>query len=143
MKTFITYNKNMVKSILKGENLRRVFFAFLKDNNAFYNYIDAFYNCHSSRHTEFREHPSFSYFLDFCDKRGAPTDLIYNAFYWTDTKEDNWYWKALYDRFCYFCSEIREEEGKRNIEEIKEDGWSFVYTGPIASSDTSMDLYTI
>lgn len=133
----------MIKSILKGESLKRVFFAFLKDNNAFYNYIDAFYNYHRLRSKEFMAHPSFGYFLDFCDKRGFPTDLIYNAFNWSDTKEDNLYWSALYNRFRYFCSKIKEEEGKRNIEEMKEDGWSFVYTGPITSSDTSMYLYTI
>ena len=30
----------MIKGILKGENLKRVFFAFLKENNAFYNYLN-------------------------------------------------------------------------------------------------------
>lgn len=119
MKTFITYNKNMVKSILKGENLRRVFFAFLKDNNAFYNYIDAFYNCHSSRHTEFREHPSFNYFFDFCSNRDEPTELIFDAFYWADTKEGCLYWRSLYNKFSLFCNKIREEEYKKDIEEIK------------------------
>lgn len=130
----------MIKSILKGESLKRVFFAFLKDNNAFYNYIDAFYNFHRLRSKEFMAHPSFGYFLDFCDKKGVPTDLIYNAFNWSDTKEDSLYWSALYIRFKYFCSKIKEEEGKKTIEEMKEDGWSFVYTGPITSSDTSMYL---
>ena len=127
MRTFITYNKNMVKSILKGGNLRRVFFAFLKDNNAFYNYIDAFYNYHCLRSKEFMAHPSFDYFLNRCSNRDRPTDLIYNAFNWSDTKEDSLYWGSLHSKFIIFCSKIREEEGKRNIEEMKEDGWSFAY----------------
>lgn len=130
----------MIKSILKGESLKRVFFAFLKDNNAFYNYIDAFYNFHRLRSKEFMAHPSFGYFLDFCSYKDNPTALIYDAFNWADTKEGCSYWSALYIRFKYFCSKIKEEEGKKTIEEMKEDGWSFVYTGPITSSDTSMYL---
>ena len=130
----------MVKSILKGENLRRTLFAFLKANNAFYNYMDAFYNYHRLRSKEFMAHPSFGYFLDFCSNRDEPTELIFNAFNWCDTKEGNSYWRSLYNKFRYFCSKIKEEESKKTIEEMKEDGWSFVYTDPITSSDTSMYL---
>lgn len=117
----------MIKSILKGENLRRVFFAFLKENNAFYNYMNAFYNCHSSRNTEFTENPSFSYFLNRCSNKNKPNDLIYNAFDWCDTNEGNFYWASLHDKFTKICSQIKEEEDERNedkktIEDLIEEG---------------------
>lgn len=129
----------MIKSILKGENLRRLFFAFLKENNAFYNYMNAFYNCHSSRNTEFTEHPSFSYFLNRCSNKSKPNDLIYNAFDWCDTNEGNSYWASLHDKFTKICSQIKEEEDERNedkktIEDLIEEGWLFVYTDPYTST---------
>lgn len=103
----------METSMLKGKNLRRTLFAFLKANNAFYNYMDAFYNFHCLRSKEFMMHSSFDYFFDFCSYKDDPTELIYNAFNWSDTKEGNSYWSALYIRFKYFCSKIKEEEGKK------------------------------
>lgn len=129
----------MIKSILKGENLRRVFFAFLKENNAFYNYMDAFNNFHSSRSKEFMENPSFSYFLNRCSIRNKPTNLIYNAFDWSETNEGNYYWASLYDKFIKICSQIKEEEyerneGKKTIEDLKEEGLLFVYTDPYTST---------
>ena len=119
----------MVKSILKGENLRRTLFAFLKANNAFYNYMDAFYNFHYLRSEDFMTHPSFNYFFDFCSNRDEPTELIFNAFNWSDTKEGISYWRSLYNKFSLFCKKIREEEDNRKYFErmIKELYWPFVY----------------
>lgn len=111
----------MVKSILKRENLRRTLFAFLKANNAFYNYMNAFYNCHYLRSEEFMMHSSFDYFFDFCSYRNDPTELIYNAFNWSDTKEGNSYWCSLYNKFKLFCIKLEEEESKKNIEEMKKE----------------------
>lgn len=108
----------MIKSMLKGENLRRTLFAFLKANNAFYNYMDAFYNFHCLRSEEFMTYSSFDYFFDFCSYRNDPTELIYNAFNWCDTKEGNSYWRSLYNKFKLFCIKLEEEESKKNIEEI-------------------------
>ena len=103
----------MIKSMLKGENLRRTLFAFLKANNAFYNYMDAFYNFHDLRSADFMTHPSFNYFFDFCSNRDEPTELIFGAFYWADTKEGYLYWRSLYNKFSLFCKKIRKEEDKR------------------------------
>ena len=130
----------MIKGILKGENLRRVFFAFLKENNAFYNYMDAFNNFHSSRSKEFMDYPSFGYFLNRCSIRNKPNDLIYNAFDWSDTNEGSSFWASLHYKFAKFCSQIKEEEDERNedkktIEDLKEEGWLFVYTDPFTSTD--------
>ena len=123
MKTFSEYiynnNKNMVKSILKGENLKRVFFAFLKDNNAFYNYMDAFYNFHCLMCKEFTANPSFDYFFDFCSYKDDPTALIYNAFNWADTKEGHSYWSSLFNKFVLLCNKLKKEESKKDIEETK------------------------
>lgn len=124
----------MIKSMLKGENLRRTLFAFLKANNAFYNYMDAFYNFHYLRSEDFMTHPSFNYFFDFCSNRDEPTELIFNAFNWSDTKEGISYWRSLYNKFSLFCNKIREEEYKKDIEEIKKAlDLSFAY-------DTNTDI---
>jgi len=121
----------MIKSILKGENLKRVFFAFLKENNAFYNYMNAF---------NFMAHPSFDHFLNRCSIRDEPTDLIFDAFDWSGTEEGFSYWASLHHKFANFCSQIKEEEcekdeGKKSIEDLKEEGWLFVYTDPVTSTD--------
>ena len=120
--------------MLKGKNLRRTLFAFLKANNAFYNYMDAFYNFHYLRSEDFMTHPSFDYFFDFCSNRDEPTELIFNAFDWCDTKEGSSYWSSLYNKFSLFCNKIREEEYKKDIEEIKKNlDLSFAY-------DTNTDI---
>ena len=108
----------MVTSMLKGENLKRTLFAFLKANNAFYNYMDAFYNFHCLRCKEFKANPSFGYFFDFCSYKDDPTALIYDAFNWADTKEGCSYWNSLFNKFVLFCRKLKEEETKKNIEEI-------------------------
>lgn len=124
----------METSMLKGKNLRRTLFAFLKANNAFYNYMDAFYNFHCLRSKEFMMHSSFDYFFDFCSYKDDPTDLIYNAFNWIDTKEGYSYWRSLYNKFNLFCIKLEEEESKKNIEEMKKElDLSFAY-------DTNTDI---
>ena len=129
----------MIKDILKGENLRRVFFAFLKENNAFYNYMNAFSKFHISRSKNFMAHPSFDYFLNRCSIRHEPSDLIFEAFDWSDTEEGCSYWASLQHKFSKFCSQIKEEceknEGKKTIEDLKKEGWLFVYTDPYTSTD--------
>lgn len=130
----------MIKSILKGENLKRIFFAFLKENNAFYNYMDAFSNCHNSRSKDFMANPSFAHFLNRCSIRHEPTDLIFDAFDWSGTEEGFSYWASLHHKFANFCSQIKEEEderneGKKTIEDLKKEGWLFVYTDPYTSTD--------
>ena len=76
----------MIKDILKGENLRRVFFAFLKENNAFYNYIKGL--------------------LQFLPQA---KDL----------------WVSLQLKY----------EDKKTIEDLKKEGWLFVFTDPYISID--------
>ena len=128
----------MIKSILKGENLKRVFFAFLKKNNAFYNYMNAFSKLHISRSKGFMRNPSFDYFLNLCSLRDKPTDLIFDAFNWWDTEEGCSYWTSLERKFSEFCSQIKEEyeknEDKKTIENLKKEGWLFVYTDPYTST---------
>ena len=128
----------MIKDILKGENLRRVFFAFLKENNAFYNYMNAFSKFHISRSKYFIAYPSFDYFLNRCSIRHEPSDLIFEAFDWSDTEEGCSYWASLQHKFSKFCSQIKEEceknEGKKTIEDLKEEGWLFVYSDPVTST---------
>lgn len=129
----------MIKSILKGENLKRVFFAFLKKNNAFYNYMDAFSKFHSSRSKGYMRNPSFDYFLNRCSLRDEPTDLIFEAFDWSDTEEGCSYWISLERKFSERCSQIKEiyerNEEKKTIEDLKKEGWLFVYTDPYTSTD--------
>lgn len=98
----------MVTSMLKGKNLRRTLFAFLKANNAFYKYMNAFYNCHYLMCKEFKANPSFDYFFDSCSDKDDPTALIYNAFKWADTKEGWSYWESLFDKFLLFCHKLEE-----------------------------------
>ena len=96
----------MVTSMLKGKNLRRTLFAFLKANNAFYNYMNAFYNCHYLMCKEFKTNPSFDYFFDSCSDKYGPTALIYNSFKWADTKEGWSYWESLFNKFLLFCHKL-------------------------------------
>lgn len=129
----------MIKSILKGENLKRVFFAFLKKNNAFYNYMNAFSKFHNSRSKGYMRNPSFDYFLNRCSLRDEPTDLIFDAFDWSGTEEGCSYWTSLERKFSELCSQIKEiyerNEDKKTIEDLKKEGWLFVYTDPYTSTD--------